>query len=270
MCRNARRVRGRGREAGRGCGVSVQRVEIGNAVLYCGDSLQIIPSLPMVDAVVTDPPYSSGGMFRGDRQRKTSKKYQGSSSEKHPEFIGDNRDQRGYLVWCSLWLAAVLDKTVPGGALCQFTDWRQLPVTTDAVQAGGWTWRGLVPWDKVNARPQPNCFRSQCEYVVFGVNGGRDAGLEGAEYHPGILRGSPPGNGAREHATQKPVEVMQQLCRIAPLGGLVLDPFMGSGTTGVAAMLEGRRFIGIEKSPEYFEIACRRIEDAQRQQELPL
>ncbi len=75
-------------------------------------------------------------------------------------------------------------------------------------------------------------------------------------------------NGEREHSTQKPVGIMQTLCKVAPLGGVVLDPFAGSGTTGVACMGIGRRFVGIEKEPRYFDIACRRIEDAQRQVDL--
>lgn len=72
----------------------------------------------------------------------------------------------------------------------------------------------------------------------------------------------------KEHPTQKPVELMAWC--IDQLGGasVILDPFMGSGTTGIAAMQMGRKFIGIEREPKYFEIACRRIEDAQRQETL--
>jgi DNA modification methylase len=68
------------------------------------------------------------------------------------------------------------------------------------------------------------------------------------------------------HPTQKPVRLMtrQIVASVSP-GGAALDPFMGSGTTGVAAVLQGRDFIGIEREPAYFEIACRRIEEAQRQ-----
>ncbi len=76
--------------------------------------------------------------------------------------------------------------------------------------------------------------------------------------------------GLREHTTQKPIRLMQWCIEEArvPLGATVVDPFMGSGTTGVACMNLGRKFIGIEIEPKYFDIACRRIEDAQRQQRL--
>lgn len=248
----------------------MDRIEhIGNDVLYLGDCLEVIPALPKVDAFVTDPPYSSGGMVRGDRMGSTRDKYQTSQVEvEHPEFTGDNRDQRGFHAWASLWLMYALSVTKPGGVAVLFSDWRQMPTMTDAFQSGGWVWRGIVPWDKVNARPMPNRFRAQCEFAVWGTNGPRDFSIASAEYHPGIVTERPPANDAREHSTQKPVGVMAALCRIAPVGGLVVDPFMGSGTTGVACMDIERRFIGIEKESRYFDIACRRIEDAQRQQRL--
>lgn len=239
---------------------------IGNATLYLGDAMDILPTLTAVDAVITDPPYSSGGMFRDDRALPTSSKYQSSDAQmKHPDFIGDNRDQRSYLVWATLWLLRAQAITAPGGLCMVFSDWRQLPTMTDALQAGGWVWRGIVPWDKINARPLPNRFRAQCEYVVWGSNGPRDATMATADYYPGLLTELPPQNDTREHPTQKPVGILAQLCKTTPTDGVVLDPFMGSGTTGVAATSLGQRFVGIEKAPYYFDIACRRIEDTQRQ-----
>jgi DNA modification methylase len=241
-------------------------VTIGRATLYLGHCLEIIPQIERFDALVCDPPYSSGGMVRGDRMGSTRDKYQSNDVwVEHPEFTGDNRDQRGFLAWSSLWLMLALDKCAPGGVAALFSDWRQLPTVTDALQSGGWVWRGIVPWDKVMARPMPNRFRAQCEFVAWGTNGPRDFSTENASYHPGILTEKPPTNDDRVHSTQKPVGVMRLLCRIAPAGGLILDPFMGSGTTGIGAIDEGRRFIGIEKDPRIFEIACKRIEDAQRQ-----
>ncbi len=72
---------------------------------------------------------------------------------------------------------------------------------------------------------------------------------------------------ANNHPTVKPTELMRYLCRlVTPPGGVVLDPFMGSGSTGKGAMLEGFRFIGIERDPDYFEIACRRIEAAYKKE----
>ena len=248
----------------------VRKEVIGDATMYLGDCLEVLPALDWVDAIITDPPYSSGGMVRGDRMASSRDKYQSTGVDvEHPEFTGDNRDQRGFHAWAALWLMYGLGITKPGGMAVLFTDWRQLPTMTDALQSGGLVWRGCLPWDKVSARPMPNRFRAQCEFAVWGTNGPRDFRMtEDTEYHPGILREIPPMNGEREHSTQKPVGIMQTLCRVAPLGGVVLDPFAGSGTTGVACMGIGRRFVGIEKEPRYFDIACRRIEDAQRQVDL--
>lgn len=136
--------------------------ETERATLYHGDALRLLTQLPdaHVDAVVTDPPYSSGGFTRGDRAQGTGTKYSqsGYSGADLTDFAGDNRDQRGYLAWCALWMGEALRVTKPGGLILAFTDWRQLPTTTDAVQCGGWLWRGIVPWNKPTARPQQGRF----------------------------------------------------------------------------------------------------------------
>lgn len=132
-----------------------------------------------VDAVVADPPYSSGGMVRSDRANiGTVTKYTTNQNTKRADLIdfgGDNRDQRAYQYWSALWMAEAMRATKPGGIIMAFTDWRQLPATTDAVQAGGWVWRGVVPWVKPNARPQSGRFTNQCEYVVWGSHGSMGA-----------------------------------------------------------------------------------------------
>jgi site-specific DNA-methyltransferase (adenine-specific) len=237
-----------------------------SATLYHGDSLAVLRTLPAgsVDALVTDPPYSSGGMFRGDRAQDTRSKYvqSGSSSKALVDFSGDTRDQRAYSYWCALWLGECLRIVKPGGVALLFTDWRQLPATTDALQAGGFIWRGVVPWYKPSARPQSGRFTGQCEYVVWGSAGGMPVDYE-APVLPGFYQASPPRE--RDHITQKPVDVMRQLVKIAPEGGTVLDPFTGAGTTGVAAMIERRRFIGMEQVEQYVQAATRRIREAQGQ-----
>lgn len=231
--------------------------------LYGGDALAVLASLPdaSVDAVITDPPYSSGGMVRGDRTTATFNKYaRDNIAGDAPDFTGDNRDQRAYAYWCALWLGECLRVTKPGGVCCMFTDWRQLPATSDAIQAGGWIWRGIVPWVKPAARPQAGRFANQCEYVIWGTAGARFNGGWGWTL-PGFFQSNPPRD--REHMTQKPLSVMRELVKIAPKGGTVLDPFMGAGTTGVAAASEGRLFIGAELSPRYQRVARDRIVAAQ-------
>ena len=234
--------------------------------LYLGDCLAVLASLPdsSVDAVVTDPPYSSGGMVRSDRMQSGHSKYIRSDSERGnalTDFTGDNRDQRAYAYWSALWMGEARRVTKPGGFVLTFTDWRQLPSTTDAIQAGGWVWRGLVPWHKPNSRPQAGRFSNECEYVAWGSHGslGNDFTLP---VFPGFYSLIPPRAG-REHITQKPLELMRELVKIVTPGGLILDPFMGSGTTGAAAVMEGYGFIGVEQSEHFAGIAERRIQEAQ-------
>lgn len=238
------------------------------ATLHPGDCLDVLRSLPDggVDAVVTDPPYSSGGAFRGDRMQGTRVKYVDTRNPGvGPEFTGDNRDQRAYGYWCALWLSECLRITRPGGACCLFTDWRQLPTTTDALQAGGWLWRGIAAWDKTEAaRPRKGCFRNQCEYVVWGTKG--PIPHEGPCL-PGVWRKAVSGSG-KVHIAGKPLAVMCGVVAICPEGGTVLDPFMGSGTTGVACLQTGRKFIGVEIDPAYFAVARGRVEEAARQVEV--
>lgn len=232
--------------------------------IRCGDALAILRDWPeaSVDALVTDPPYSSGGSFRGDRLVQPGSKYLTSDSQNQglSVFAGDNRDQRGYGYWMALWLGECLRVLKPGAVVALFTDWRQLPTTTDQLQAGGFVWRGVVPWVKPSSRPQAGRFAAQCEYVVWG-----SAGAMPVDYAlpslPGWFEAMPPRD--RIHMTQKPLSVLRGLVQVAPEGGTVLDPFMGSGTTGVAAVLERRSFIGIEVVAEIAKTAEQRILEAQ-------
>lgn len=238
----------------------MRREVIGDATLYLGDCREVLATLKHADACVSDPPYSSGGNFRGDRTGLTSDKYQSSEHRGlYSDFAGDTRDQRGYLAWCSLWIAQVHRIVAPGGICALFTDWRQLPVTTDALQAGGFVWRGLGVWDKTEAaRPQKGRYRNQAEYFVWGSRGPMsDAG----PCAPGVFRYSVASE-EKHHIAGKPSTLIEDMLQIC--GDVVLDPFMGSGTTGVACARLGRKFIGIEIEPVHFETACRRIEEAHR------
>lgn len=234
------------------------------ATLYGGDALAVLASLPTasVDAVITDPPYSSGGMMRGDRANSVDAKYVVSYGRHDlADFTGDNRDQRGYGFWVALWLGECLRVVKPGGVAALFTDWRQLPVTTDAIQAGGFVWRGIVPWHKPSGRPIQGRYANSCEYVVWGTSGPRGLDALGGHSLPGFFQANSPRD--RDHMTQKPLSVMRELMKITPEGGTVLDPFMGSGTTGVGAVIEGRNFIGVELSSRYQQVARERIVAAQ-------
>jgi len=222
--------------------------------IYHGDSFDVLPNLSGIGAVVTDPPYSSGGAFRGDRAMAVTTKYVNNDTLAYrPDFAGDNRDQRSFLAWASLWLNAARQASVPSAVLCSFIDWRQLPTLSDAIQAGGWTWRGVAIWDKGYGRPREGGFSNAAEYVLWGSNGP----FESHEvYPPGIFREGVAQD--KVHIAQKPVDVMKWVLGITPPGAIVLDPFMGSGSTLHAAKSLGLRSIGVEVDERYCEVAAER------------
>jgi site-specific DNA-methyltransferase (adenine-specific) len=143
-----------------------------------------------------------------------------------------------------MWLNAARHASEPGAELASFIDWRQLPVLTDAVQAGGWTWRNVATWWKPGVRMQKGRFSASAEYVIYATNG---PAVDG--------QGSPQNvfswkiDDDRDHIAQKPAEVMRWVMQVVPAGVVVLDPFMGSGSTLRAAKDCGHRAIGIEKLP---------------------
>jgi site-specific DNA-methyltransferase (adenine-specific) len=243
---------------------------IGPHTLILGDCREVLPTLEDVDLVLTDPPYSSGGAMRSDRNLDTGKKYRMTGVERQDfNFSGDSRDQRALMFWCSDWMSQCVYATKPGGAILCFIDWRNLPCVVDAVQVGGWVYRGIIPWDKGEAtRPNKGWFRAQVEYIVAASNG---ALLQGADADgicsPGFFHcGVNPAD--KFHLTGKPTDLVVSMLQTRNDWRTVLDPFMGSGTTGVACQRLGRRFIGIELDEGYFDIACRRIEEAMRQPDL--
>lgn len=234
--------------------------------LHLGDCLEYMRSMEAgsVDAVVTDPPYSSGGQFRGDRMGDTRNKYIQSSSLDtfRDPFTGDNRDQRGFLVWCSMWMGEARRISKPGSLLACFTDWRQLPTVTDAMQCGGWIWRGIATWWKPGIRMQRGRFSLSAEYVVFASNGEWNEG----ELSPqNVFSCAPVGDEDKSHIAEKPVDVLSWVIGVTPKDSIIFDPFMGSGTTGVACIKSNRNFIGCEIQSDFIETAERRIEQASRQ-----
>lgn len=231
--------------------------------LHCGDSLHWLASLPdgSLDGVITDPPYSSGGQFRGDRMRGTNDKYVNTENRgAYEDFAGDTRDQRGFLAWCSVWLAEALRATKPGGLVVVFTDWRQLPTVTDAVQSGGWVWRGIVPWVKAGGAYRVGAgFPARCEYAVWGTKGPNRLP---PSMQNGAIEAAAPRLGREEgkvHPTQKPLALMSALLSPLPPDAVICDPFVGSGTTGAAALGRGMRFLGCEMSPHYHALAEARL-----------
>ena len=231
-----------------------------HATIYQGNALDIIPQLSNIGAVVTDPPYSSGGQFRGDRIIKTSTKYVQTESQENkprPEFAGDNRDQRAFLLWCSMWMQKALEVSVQGAPLISFTDWRQLPTMSDAAQVGGWVWRNIGTWWKPGCRMIKGRFSSSAEYFIYCTNG---AAINGPSSPQNVFSCAPVRVDNKSHIAQKPLGVMKWALSIVNDDAVVLDPFMGSGTTIRAAKDSGLKVIGIELDEYYCEKAAERLQ----------
>jgi site-specific DNA-methyltransferase (adenine-specific) len=208
---------------------------IGNATLYLGDCLEVLPMLPKVDALVADPPYGIGWVHSGIGYLKNGRllgtKHGGEKVVNDDKpfdpmpflgltpnllFWGANNyanklpSSSGWIVW---------DKAIAPGL--SFSDF-EMAWTSQDIKA--------VMWRQ--------------QWCGFNREGERDA---------------------RVHPTQKPLWIMTKCVERFPKANIIVDPFMGSGTTGVSCMNLGRSFIGIEIEPIYFDIACERIENAQRQ-----
>ncbi|MGW4271444.1 DNA-methyltransferase [Streptomyces seoulensis] len=228
--------------------------------LHRGDALTVLKSLPdeSVQTVITDPPYNSGGCTSSDRTGRTARGKYVTSNSAHDlaNFPGENRDQRSYRSWLTELLTEAYRASTEHAVAMVFTDWRQEPTTSDALQMAGWTWSGTIPWIKPSSRPCKGGPKQDSEFIIWGVKGSLDNTRD--LYLPGYYIASQLRKG-RVHITQKPVEVMQQLVQVCPEGGTVLDPFTGSGSTGVAALREGRRFMGVELSAHYADVAEERL-----------
>lgn len=237
------------------------------ATLYHGDMLAVLWALAeqglLVDGVVTDPPYSSGGLHRSDRGKDPRSKYisTGSAAASYlPQFAGDNRDQVSYQWWLSMVMAACLRVAKPSAPACVFTDWRQEGPTALAVQAGGWTFQGLQPWlkPKHKARPRMGWFWASGEFIVTATAGALEPSEE-IGCLPGWIEAASPASEERLHVTEKPPEVCDWLVSVVKPGGVVLDPFAGSGAVGVAAIRSGRSCILIESEEAHCETIANRL-----------
>lgn len=210
-------------------------VVIGNATLYHGDCLEILPALQRVDAVVTDPPY---GIGESNKNHKSRNKLASSPTYERSDW--DNKPASTDAI--ALMRSISATQVIFGG------NYFDLP------PAKCW-----LIWDKINGE---NDF-ADAEMAWTNVNG---AVRLIRHQWAGMLRDSER-DISRQHPTQKPIAVMEWAITKSKVaaGATILDPFMGSGTTGVACMNLGRKFIGIEIDRKYFDIACERIENAQRQ-----
>lgn len=207
------------------------KVEIGDATLYLGDCMDILPTLDKVDAVITDPPYGIGEARANNKSRSKL-----AQSKDYGVSDWDDKPPSDELI--ELIRSKGENQALFGG------NYFTLPPTS--------CW---LVWDKLNG---DNDF-ADCELAW--TNWPKAVRRLQWRWH-GMIR---QGNEDREHPTQKPLGVMKWVIELCPKADTILDPFMGSGTTGVAAIQMGRKFIGIEREPKYFDIACKRIEQASKQ-----
>jgi DNA modification methylase len=220
--------------------------QIGDATLYLGDCMEVLPTLPKVDAVITDPPY--GINTKSDGSGKLSP-------------WGDLCNSA---YWYGAWISAARARMTQSGCLWTCLNWRSLVTFQKAACDMGWPIESLMVWDKQWIGPggvrglRPSyelvALFGQPEFAIA------DRGLADVQRFP-VGSFKPTG-----HPAEKPIALMAFLVKHSP--GTVLDCFMGSGTTGVAAMGAGRKFIGIEQDPKWFDLACRRIEAAHSQGQL--
>lgn len=213
----------------------VRKEVIGDCTLYQGDCLAVMPTLEKVDAVVTDPPYGIGAYKTGTMgagvlaPQSTYKSTSWDNAPASSEAIG-------------LLVDKSITQIIFGG------NYFSLPPSS--------CW---LVWDKQNGN---NNF-ADCELAWTNLTGAVRRIYW--RWH-GMIR---KGDDVREHPTQKPVGVMEWCIGHLPADAeTILDPFMGSGTTGVACVKLGRKFIGIELGPDYFDIACERIREAYRQPDM--
>ena len=211
----------------------MSRIEtIGDCTLHLGDCRDILPTLGPVDAVVTDPPY--GMAFRSNHR-----------AVRHDTIANDGDDS--LLVW-----ACGIEPLHSAYIFCRWDNVAFVPKP-----------KSLVTWVKNN-------------WSMGDLDREHARQTEVALFYPGPRHRFPSGRpsdviqaprtGNEHHPTEKPVQLMEAV--VGWTEGVVLDPFMGSGTTGVACVKRGRQFVGIELHEPYFDIACRRIEEAYRQPRL--
>lgn len=231
-----------------GCCVMGQVQRIGNATLYEGDCRDIIPTLDPVDAIVTDHPYllESGGNTTGKMGGKFAKGRYDNSGSIIPVDIEASE------------FMPLLADVLPQGHAYFMVNNRHVAQTQIAAEAAGFRFHNLLVWDKKTCTPN-RWYMKNCEFTLFMFRGKakyiNQCGSRQMISCPNELN--------TPHETQKPVPLMAHYIEnsTAP-GQTVLDPFMGSGTTGIAAAQLDRKFIGIERDAKYFDLSCQRIEAA--------
>ena len=235
----------------------MSRIEqIGDCTLYLGDSLEILPALT-VDHVIGDPPYE-------DELHKAMGRIQRTDGREMVQDLGFDGVNAGRADIAAAAVAA------SAGWVILFTLAEGVRAWRDDLQAAGAKWDTTCFWIKPDASPRFNgqgpARGAECFVTSWAGKGHRrwNAGGKRGVYTHCVNTGR-----QGEHPTEKPVPLMMDLVQdFTQPGQVICDPFLGSGTTGVACVALGRRFIGIEQNERWFDLACRRIEEAYKQPRL--
>jgi DNA modification methylase len=222
--------------------------------LVHGDCLDALAELPdsSIDVVLTDPPFSSGTRKEG---AKGVRKSMLRGTEDDDWFSTDSLTVAGFVYLMrrnALQWRRVLKR---GGHALVFIDWRMAPHLAAAVESADLRHKGVIVWDKTHFG-MGDCFRNQHEFILHFTKG---MGRKAQRHDVGNVLGYPPVRDG-EHPNEKPVPLLRELLSVvAPTGGRVLDPFMGSGATGVAAALLDLGFVGIDNDAAFVEVSRRRL-----------
>ena len=214
----------------------------------CGDSLELMAAMKSgsMDAVVTDPPYMIGAISTGDAKSKA----------------GSWVDLMNASFWYRAWMAEAWRTLKDGGYMVIFLNWRTLPMLMKACADAKIETSSLAVWDKDWIGPAgPAQLRPTYEMILFCGKG--DAKIDNRSQADIFRLKWMARLGGSGHPAQKPVPLLKQIIELVTKpGDVVLDPFCGGGTTGIAAMQCGRRFEGYEGDPEYAALSKERIGNA--------
>lgn len=223
-----------------------------------GDCLQVMRDLPdgSIDAVVTDPPYCSGSVSEASR---SSAKGQGLRSEninRFGWFVGDNMGTAGLVFLLRSMAFESIRLLKKSGSMLVFCDWRMVPNLAPAIESAGFRYQNMIIWDKGSMGLGAG-FRAQHEIVLHFTAGSPEYYNKGTG---NVIKNKRVTSENKQHQTEKPIDLLAQLIQVVcPTGGVVLDPFGGSGSTAVAAESVGRSAICIERDITHCNTANHRV-----------